>query len=62
MFLMYPHATVFALFTNEARTVLLKDSLLPSGRPEGKNTPYSRIDSKLASRMVCNASIRQKSP
>jgi len=61
MFLMYPHATVFVLFTNEARTVFLKDGLLSSGRPESKNTPDSRVDSKLTSRMVCNAPLRQQS-
>ena len=58
---MYPHATVFALLTNETRTVPLKDSLLPSSRPEGKNSPDSRIDTKLPSRTVDDASVRKQS-
>ena len=61
MFPMYPHATIFALFTNETRTVSLKNTLLPSSPTEGKNSPGSRIDAKLPTRPVDDASLRKKS-
>src|SRR5437763_7684130 len=61
MFLMYPYATVFVLFTNETRTVSIKDSLLPSGYAESKNPPGSRIDTKLPLEAVDEAPFRENS-
>jgi hypothetical protein len=52
---------VFILLMNETRTVPFKASLLPSGCTEGKNSPGSRIDTKLPVRLVDDASFRKKS-
>jgi hypothetical protein len=60
MFPIYPYATVFALFTNETRTVLLKDILLPSSPTEGKNSPSSRVNLECTSKPADKASIRQQ--